>query len=37
MAIKITVTDEEALELVKTVYANKLNATSRGARYAMNS
>ena len=36
MVVKVTITDPVALELVKSVYANKLNATSRAARYAMN-
>jgi hypothetical protein len=34
--ISVHVDDDEAITLVKTVYANKLNATSRGARYSMN-
>ena len=35
--IGITIDEPATLDLLKNVYANKLNATSRGARYAMNS
>ena len=35
--IRITIDDEETLDQLCTVYANRLNAASRGARYAMNS
>jgi len=35
--IKITIEDPGAIEMLKGLYANKLNATSRGARFAMNS
>jgi hypothetical protein len=35
--IRITIDDEATLDLLCKVYANRLNATSRGARYAMNS
>jgi hypothetical protein len=34
--IKITIDDEPTLDLLKSLYANKLNAASRGARFAMN-
>ena len=34
--MRITIDDPETLDLLKAVYANKLNAASRGARYAMN-
>ena len=34
--ISIHVDDQDALALLKSVYANRLNATSRGARYSMN-
>ena len=34
--IRITIDDPATLDLLKHVYANKLNAASRGARYAMN-
>lgn len=34
--IHVRVESLEALEALRTVYANKLNATSRGARFAMN-
>ena len=34
--IRITIDDQATLDLLKSVYANKLNAASRGARYAMN-
>lgn len=34
--IKITIDDPATLDMLKGVYANKLNATSRGARYSMN-
>ena len=35
--IRITIDDPATLDMLKGVYANKLNATSRGARYSMNS
>ena len=34
--IRITVDNTITLDLLKSVYANRLNATSRGARYSMN-
>tara|TARA_R100001086_G_C11797329_1_gene247952 strand:- start:402 stop:860 length:459 start_codon:yes stop_codon:yes gene_type:complete len=34
--ISIHVDDDDALARLKTVYANRLNAASRGARYSMN-
>jgi len=34
--IRITIDNKPTLDLMKQVYANKLNAASRGARYAMN-
>lgn len=37
MAIKVTIDNDTTLDMLRGVYANKLNATSRGARYAMNS
>ena len=35
--IRITIDNDATLDLLKSVYANRLNATSRGARYSMNS
>lgn len=35
--IRITIDEPATLDLLRTVYANKLNATSKGARYSMNS
>lgn len=34
--ISVHVDDEHVLSLVRSVYANRLNAASRGARYSMN-
>lgn len=35
--IRITIDEPATLDMLRAVYANKLNATSRGARYSMNS
>ena len=34
--ISVHVDDDNVLSLVRSVYANRLNAASRGARYSMN-